>query len=82
MIKERADQGDIRVENEWAAFTENISFLEIAADFLSDCSDAFFVLQRDSDRKALHCSKASYLLELVCIVRYMCTEIIMRLKLY
>lgn len=63
-------------------FKENAYFLQQASDFISDCTDAFFVLQRDSDRKALHAKRAKYILELVSIVRFMCTEIVMRLKLF
>jgi len=70
------------VKSENKCFIQNLTALNILADFFCDTSDAFYVLLRDEERPPLDERTKLFLLDLISRGRYYTREIQKRLKVF
>ncbi|CDW83153.1 UNKNOWN [Stylonychia lemnae] len=71
---------DTQVEDEFSAFDENFKSIITIQEFVIDCSDAFYVLQREPDRKKTKSREAQELLDLIQQCRIYTLEIVLKIK--
>eukprot|EP00347_Sterkiella_histriomuscorum_P020574 403337283 len=66
--------------DERRAFDQNVKALFQIQEFMIDCSDAYFVLQKEPERKQIKGRQAQMLLDLIAKTRFLTLEIILKIK--